>query len=188
MGVSYSSAARDYNGTFSAQRQELVEQWVNYATLTDEFTGQFLQPCWETFVRVCDLSGVVPMPRDVVPTSADDALFIAQSMPWIDPLKEAEAYVALTRAGFASEVEVMRKRGANPRDVMEQIRTWRTAAKDAGLTLTSDGANPVTTGAAAAADPAGTGANPSLTLNQKATAAVADRLWFGTGPGKGAPE
>lgn len=153
-GVSYSSAARDYNGTFSAQRQELVEQWVNYATLTDEFTGQFLQPCWATFVRVCDLSGVVPMPRDVLPTSADDALFIAQSMPWIDPLKEAEAYVALTRAGFASEVEVMRKRGVNPRDVLEQTRAWRTAAKDAGLTLTSDGANPVTTGAAAAAEPA----------------------------------
>jgi lambda family phage portal protein len=146
VGVSYSSAAKDYNGTFSAQRQELVEQWVNYATLTDEFVGQFLQPLWDTFVRVADISGVVRKPRDVADESANDAMFLAQSMPWIDPLKEAKAYVELTRAGFASEVEVMRKRGVNPRDVMEQMATWRKLAAERELTLTSDGANSETAG------------------------------------------
>jgi lambda family phage portal protein len=146
VGVSYSSAAKDYNGTFSAQRQELVEQWVNYATLTDEFVGQFLQPLWDTFVRVADISGVVRRPADVSPTDANDAMFLAQSMPWIDPLKEANAYVALTRAGFASEVEVMRKRGVNPRDVLEQMATWRKLAAERDLTLTSDGANSETAG------------------------------------------
>jgi lambda family phage portal protein len=147
VGVSYSSAAKDYNGTFSAQRQELVEQWVNYATLTDEFTGQFLQPLWDTFVNIADISGVVRRPADVSPTDANDAMFLAQSMPWIDPLKEANAYVALTRAGFASEVEVMRKRGVNPRDVLEQITTFRKQAKERELTLTSDGANSESKGA-----------------------------------------
>ena len=147
VGVSYSSAAKDYNGTFSAQRQELVEQWVNYATLTDEFTGQFLQPLWDTFVNIADISGVVRRPSDVLPTDANDAMFLAQSMPWIDPLKEANAYVALTRAGFASEVEVMRKRGVNPRDVLEQITTFRKQAKERELTLTSDGANSESKGA-----------------------------------------
>jgi lambda family phage portal protein len=146
VGVSYSSAAKDYNGTFSAQRQELVEQWVNYATLTDEFVGQFLQPLWDTFVRVADISGVVRKPREVSDESANDAMFLAQSMPWIDPLKEAKAYVELTRAGFASEVEVMRKRGVNPRDVMEQMATWRKLAAERELTLTSDGANSETAG------------------------------------------
>jgi lambda family phage portal protein len=146
VGVSYSSAAKDYNGTFSAQRQELVEQWVNYATLTDEFVGQFLQPLWDTFVRVADISGVVRKPREVSDESANDAMFLAQSMPWIDPLKEAKAYVELTRAGFASEVEVMRKRGVNPRDVLEQMATWRKLAADRELTLTSDGANSETAG------------------------------------------
>ena len=146
VGVSYSSAAKDYNGTFSAQRQELVEQWVNYATLTDEFVGQFLQPLWDTFVRVADISGVVRKPREVSDESANDAMFLAQSMPWIDPLKEAKAYVELTRAGFASEVEVMRKRGVNPRDVMEQMATWRQLAAERELTLTSDGANSETAG------------------------------------------
>lgn len=138
IGASYSSLSRDYNGSYSSQRQELVEQWINYATLTDEFTGQFVQPVWERFVDAAHLSGVVKTPADVVAGSADDALFVGQSMPWIDPYKEALAWKALVRSGFASEVEVMRKRGANPRDVLEQITAHRKAAKDNGLVFDSD--------------------------------------------------
>jgi len=43
-------------------------------------------------------------------------------MPWIDPLKEAMAWTALIDAGLASEVEVIRKRGQNPWDVLEQCK------------------------------------------------------------------
>lgn len=140
LGASYSSIARDYNGTYSAQRQELVEQWVHYAALTDEFTAMFVRPVWETFVLIAHVSGAVPRPMDVPQKLADDALFIGQSMPWIDPVKEATAWEALTRAGFASEVEVMRRRGVNPRDVLEQITEWRRDARDRGLVFTSNAA------------------------------------------------
>ena len=142
VGASYSSIARDYNGTFSAQRQELVEQWVNYATLTDEFVGQFVQPTYQSFVQACELSGLVRRPSDVVAGTENDALFIAQAMPWIDPAKEASAYVTLVRAGFASEVEVIRRRGGNPRDLLEQVTQWRKESKDRELVFTSDGKNP----------------------------------------------
>ncbi|MPS27568.1 MAG: phage portal protein [Alcaligenaceae bacterium] len=137
-GVSYSSAARDYDGTYSGQRQELVEQWVNYAVLTDEFVGQWLQPVWEAFVNTCDLSGVAPMPKDVDRALAHDCLFVGQSMPWIDPMKEAQAWQMLVQCGFASEVEVMRKRGVNPLDVLDQLVSWRTKAREKNLVLTSD--------------------------------------------------
>lgn len=139
--ASYSSISRDYGGTFSSQRQELVEQWINYAVMTDDFTGQFVQPVWERFVLVAHLSGVVPRPADVPEALADDTLYIAQAMPWIDPYKEAMAWEMLVKSGFASEVEVMRRRGANPRDVLEQITTWREAAKEKGLVFSSDAAN-----------------------------------------------
>lgn len=148
IGASYSSLSRDYDGTYSAQRQELVEQWVNYAVLTDDFVGQFVRPVWEAFVTVADLSGVVPMPADVVPETADDALFVGQSMPWIDPAKEAIAWLMLVRAGFASEVEVMRKRGVNPRDVLEQIDAWRKQVDGKGLIFDSDAAKASKSGAA----------------------------------------
>jgi lambda family phage portal protein len=141
IGGSYSSISRDYNGTYSAQRQELVEQWIHYASLTDEFTGQFIQPVWERFVLAAHLSGAVPMPKDIEFGTHDDALFVGQSMPWIDPAKEATAWLNLVQSGFASEVEVMRKRGVNPRDVLEQIATFRKEAGDKGLKFSSDYAN-----------------------------------------------
>jgi lambda family phage portal protein len=152
VGASYSTISRDYGGTYSAQRQELVEQWINYATLTDEFVAQWLEPIWQQFVHAAHLSGQAPYPRDLLPGSADDALFIAQSMPWIDPMKEASAYVTLVQAGFASEVEVARKRGVNPRDLLDQITQWRKQTTDRELVFTSNAAHSPSHNAAAAAE------------------------------------
>jgi lambda family phage portal protein len=138
VGASYSTISRAYDGTYSSQRQELVEQWVNYAILTDEFVGMFVQPIWEQFVLAAHLSGVVPMPKGMTIDQANDCLFIGQSLPWIDPLKEAAAWNSLVRDGFASEVEVIRKRGQNPRDVLEQIKEHRKLCDDAGLVFDSN--------------------------------------------------
>lgn len=151
LGGSYSSIARDYSGTYSSQRQELVEQWTHYAVLCDEFVGQFVQPVWKDFVLAASLSGVVPVPRDVDPETIDDALFVGQSMPWIDPYKEAQAWHLLVQDGFASEVEVMRRRGANPRDVLEQIQTHREECRKKGLVFGSDFGNSKSTPAPAPA-------------------------------------
>jgi lambda family phage portal protein len=139
--VSYSSMSKDYGGTYSAQRQELVEQYGTYATLTDEFVGMFLQPVWEDLVAAAALS-VLPIPKDVVPGSESDAIYVAQAMPWIDPLKEALGAELLVKAGFASEVEMIRRRGATPRDVLEQIDAYRKLAKEKGLTFSTMMAEP----------------------------------------------
>jgi hypothetical protein len=141
LGASYSSVAKDYNGTYSAQRQELVEQYINYAVLSDEFTGQFVQPVWATFVQAAHLSGVVPAPKDLQPGSEIDAFFVAQAMPWINPLHEANAWEKLVKSGFASETEVIRKRGVNPRDVLEQIQQWRKDTAEKELVFSSDAKN-----------------------------------------------
>ncbi|WP_082493095.1 phage portal protein [Acidovorax sp. Leaf160] len=140
IGASYSSVSRDYNGTYSAQRQELVEQWVHYAVLADEFVGMFVQPVWESFVQAAHLGGIVRMPADLREGSADDALFVGQSMPWINPVHEANAWETLVKAGFASEVEVIRRRGGNPRDVLEQVESFRREAAEKELVFSSNAA------------------------------------------------
>lgn len=141
IGVSHSSLSKSYDGTYSAQRQELVEQWVNYACITDDFTGMFVAPVVNDFIIVADLSGVVPMPKDLMPGTHDDVLYVAPSMPWIDPLKEALAWVQLVQAGFASEFEVQRRRGVSPTAMLAQIAEFRRDAKDKGLVFSSDAAN-----------------------------------------------
>ena len=137
IGASYSSTSKDYNGTYSAQRQELVEQWIHYAVLCDEFVGEIIKPVWEAFVEAAHLSGVVRRPSDVREGSHNDALYTAQAMPWIDPLKEAKGLAELVDHGFASEIEVIRRRGGNPKDVLEQIADFRKKADELGVKIKS---------------------------------------------------
>lgn len=138
IGAGYSSISRNYDGTYSAQRQELVEQWMHYAVLADEFVCMWKQPDYERFVQVAHLSGAVKRPWDVPEEKGVDALYLGQSMPWIDPLKEVLAWEKRTQAGFASEVQAIRASGGNPRDVRQQIEEWRSTNDDKGLRFTSD--------------------------------------------------
>lgn len=133
LGASYSSISKDYSGTYSSQRQEMVEQYIHYAVLTDEFTGEVVQPVWEQFVLAAHLSGVVRIPADVVAGSHNDALYTAQAMPWIDPLKEALGWQKMIEIGLASEFEGIRRRGNNPADVLQQISEFRKKAAELGL-------------------------------------------------------
>jgi hypothetical protein len=59
-------------------------------------------------------------------------------MPWIDPAKEALAWLTLVKAGFASEVEVIRKRGQSPESLLEQVDLWRKKCEAKGLTFDSN--------------------------------------------------
>ena len=140
-GVNYSTIARDYDGSYSSQRQELVEGWANYSVLTNEFISGMVQPVWETFVKMAVLDGLVKIPADIDPISIDDALFIGPSMPWIDPLKEIKGNSEGERSGYIAGPEIIRKRGGNPRDVLEQEARWRRQLKAAGLVSASDPAN-----------------------------------------------
>ena len=133
LGASYSSISKDYSGTYSSQRQEMVEQYVHYAVLCDEFTGEVVQPVWERFVTAAHLSGVVRMPADVAAGTHNDALYTAQAMPWIDPLKEALGWQKMIETGLASEFEGIRRRGNNPADVLQQIAEFRRKAGELGL-------------------------------------------------------
>lgn len=131
---------------------------MHYAVLADEFVGMFVQPVWEAFVRAAHLSGVVRCPKEVPLESSDDALFVGQSMPWIDPYKETMAMEKQVQAGFSSEVEVIRKRGQNPRDVMDEQSSG--AKRPSGVAWCSPAMPPPRSraqGAAAASPEADTG-------------------------------
>jgi lambda family phage portal protein len=140
-GANYSTIARDYDGSYSSQRQELVEGWANYQVLTAEFIKAMAQPVWKTFVRMAIVDGLVKVPADIDPITLDDALFIGPSMPWIDPLKEVKGNSEGERNAYIAGPEIIRRRGGNPRDVLEQEARWRRMLKDKGLIAASDPAN-----------------------------------------------
>jgi lambda family phage portal protein len=141
-GVAYSSIAKDYDGSYSAQRQELVESYGAYGVLGAEFINGLVRPVYEQFLNAATLAGVISVPADVVATSLDDALYFGPQMPWIDPLKEASAFEKLEANTHMSGPQIIRRRGDNPNDVLEQEAAWRQKKRDAGLDAA--GGDPVT--------------------------------------------
>lgn len=123
-GPTYSSIAKTYDGTYSAQRQELVEGYVGYQTLSSEFINRISRPVYQKFVALAILSGQIRVPADVVRHSVDDAIYITPQMPWIDPKKEVEAWGMLEDRAYISGPEIIRKRGGNPHDVLDQQARW----------------------------------------------------------------
>ena len=133
VGSGYSAIARDYSGTYSSQRQELVETRVMYDILRSYFIARFIRPIWIRFVQSASLAGVIKFPLDVDLESIYDADFRGPSIPWIDPLKEANAESKLVESGFKSRSQVIRDHGDNPNDVTDQIAAEIEYAEELGL-------------------------------------------------------
>lgn len=123
-GPTFSSIARSYDGTYSAQRQELVEGYAIYGTLASEFIGRIVRPVYEQFIAVAIASGALKVPAGTLPGTIASATYMPPAMPWIDPRKEAEAWGILEDRCYASGPEIIRKRGGNPLDVLEQQGRW----------------------------------------------------------------
>lgn len=122
IGVSFSSLSKNYNGTYSAQRQELVEQALIYRMLWSYFISRSEMPKWERFVLAAQASGGITLPRDTDLRSVCCAAYSPVAMPWIDPLKEAKAWIDLNAAGFESKEHINRQRGRDPREVERQLQ------------------------------------------------------------------
>lgn len=142
--TSFSSIAKDYNGTYSAQRQELVEQSVHYAVLRDYFIERCVRPIWERFVEMAILSGQLDIPENTInKRTLKKASFQGPTMPWIDPKKEGEAEMIAVGAGFKTRAQVIRERGGNPQDVFEQIKQEKAQEKEAGITFSTTSQRPI---------------------------------------------
>lgn len=129
----YSSNAKSYDGTYSSQRQELVEQFIHYSTLSSEFIDQFVEPIIQQLIRVAVASGKIKLGKQTDISTLYNADFLPPAMPWIDPKKEAEGYRAMLEMKLTSPQKVIRKRGDNPGEVLEQNEQWDKELTERGL-------------------------------------------------------
>ena len=124
-GTNYSSVSKDYNGTYSAQRQEMVESQPAYARLREYFIELFMRRVYRELISGAMLSGVLQLPRNVDMETIFDADMRSPGMPWIDPKKEVDADVAAVENRFKSRTQIIRERGGDPDVVEEQIKQER---------------------------------------------------------------
>lgn len=136
--VGYSTATRSYTGTYSAQRQELVESQLGYDLLQREFIDYWSRKVYRAFIQMGLLSGVLKPPGDVNMDSVYSAVYQGPVMPWINPVHEATAWRELVAGGFADEAEVARARGRNPQELKRSRLAEIESNRAKGLVFSSD--------------------------------------------------
>jgi capsid protein len=137
---SFSSFSRNYNGTYSSQRQELVEAHIGYQLLAQRFVGQWLRPIVRRYIETANLAGLLDIPPDLNMDTLFDVIYTAPAMVWIDPKKEADGLAILRDNLFESTQNIVRGRGQSPGKIKKQIQADESENSDKGLTRTSKGA------------------------------------------------
>jgi lambda family phage portal protein len=121
-GTRFSSIAKNYNGTYSAQRQELVEAVTHYRRLFDYLRSRFYLPVWQRFIDASRLAGLVRIPAGVDQASLYRPEVRPPRMPWIAPDKELNAFETAVSNGFMSRAQVIRDIGGDPAVVDAQLK------------------------------------------------------------------
>lgn len=124
IGVTGSSASMNYDGTYSAQRQELVEQWGAYAMIGEQFIARVMRPVWAQFVQAAVLSGKLRAPRGWSVRELSSATFVRPVMPWIDPLKEALSRGEAEDREWQAPQQSMLQMGNDPEEVQRLREDW----------------------------------------------------------------
>lgn len=122
--TNYSAVSKNYNGTYSAQRQELVESWDDYGLLSGWYIHCITRPLFERWLRLAIASGVIKLPKSLDKETLYDATYQGPTMPWIDPQKEAKGHELSISNRTRAPQEIIRSRGANPMDVLDQFEQW----------------------------------------------------------------
>lgn len=120
-GTSYSTISKKYEGSYSSQRQELVESKVGYDRLFSYFVETFVRPVYERFVETAYLTGQLKLDPSIDRAKLAHAEFVSPAMPWIDPKKEIEADQLAVESRFKSRAQIIRERGGDPEAVRKQL-------------------------------------------------------------------
>lgn len=142
-GTGYSSISRSYDGSYSSQRQEMVETSVLYGSARDHFIERFSRPIWKRFVASARMAGLIKI-NGIDWDTIESADFRGPGLPWIDPAKEIKAELEAVKAGFKSKTQVIRERGVNPQDTRDQIASERQKDNTLNLVFSSDYAHELT--------------------------------------------
>lgn len=104
------------------------------------------EPVLQWFYEAAELAGVAPGRRP-------EHEWQAPPYPEVDPLKAATSRVIDIRAGVVTPQEVLRSRGTDPRNVLEQIAEWNKQLDELGVVLDTDPRKVSRSGVGQTADP-----------------------------------
>ena len=134
----FSSISGQYDGSYSSQRQEMVEGYAGYEALQEIFISKWSRKFYRRALQIGIATGRLNPPLDIDERTIFNAVYIAPVMPWIDPDKETKANERQVKAGFNTEANIIRSKGLNPQEVKKQREQEVKENLDRDLIFSSD--------------------------------------------------
>ena len=137
MGLSLESTSRNVERVnYSSARQNLLADENTYKQMRKELVEYFLRPLYRRFVNICYLAGLL----DGTGFKPDDlqyykAVWLAPSLGWIDPKKEAEANSINLQNGGKSFQQYCAEQGVDWRERIDEMAEVQEYAESKGVTL-----------------------------------------------------
>lgn len=135
-GASFSTVSKQYDGSYSSQRQELMESFQAYRSIRMRFINNYVDRIYRDFVNMVVLQGVINLSA-VDLNTIFSASHLGTGVPYIDPRREVEADEKRVAAGFRSRHETILERGGNPEDTFRLIVADTEAEEEEEISFTS---------------------------------------------------
>lgn len=137
-GLDFATVARDFSkGTFSSQRQGLIETWDELDPQQLILVNLALRQIRDLFVEVEVLAGRVKAPRFFTDKrwnrAYKDASWQPSAKRWIDPAKRAAAEKIKLDAGLTSRQRVLNELGIDWRALFREIAEAKRFADELGI-------------------------------------------------------
>lgn len=139
-GLSLEGVSRNVERVnYSSARQNLIEDDKTYSKMKKYLQVHFLREVYKRFVDACFLRGLLDgygfNPSD--PTMYENK-WMTEGMPWIDPLKEAQADDVQLQNCTTTLQEVCARNGKDWQEVLDQREREMQELKKRGLTQEGD--------------------------------------------------
>ena len=135
VNVGYSSLMMDYLGTYSSQRQELVEAFASFGVIWSHWVDTVEEPMYRETLKllIATDADIRTLSRELDERTIYDAEFSRPVMPWVDPVKEAESLQLQYDLGIKTKASMIRERGGNPEETTEAVAEEKRAAAKLAL-------------------------------------------------------
>lgn len=126
LGEPYEVLMKEFNASYSASRAALLEAWEEFRMRRSWFVSDFCQPVYEVWLAEAVARGRVQAPGfftdPMIRAAWCGARWIGPVQGQLDPLKEANAAVILTKHGFKTHEQVTLEMGGGDWESnMEQL-------------------------------------------------------------------